>query len=325
MNSAAPMAAELKPVHIMIVDDVPAHVLLLERMLADAGYVTTSVSSGSLALEAARRNTPDLILLDIAMPGMGGYEVCGQLKQDPVLRNVPVMFVSALHETVDKVIAYSEGGVDYVTKPFLLEDVLARITAQLRGAGGVNDGGSVYGIAGTRGQAETMAAQLKLAEFTSNDISVLFSDKGTTREFADEAGTKVPNPRELGAGVGTAIGGVVGGGLGWLVGFSAMAIPGVGPFFAAGPLMTALGGAMVGAALNGTRVGAAEGGIAPALMALGIPEARANGYEGRVKGGEILISVHSMNAGDISLANDIFTKAGAEDICTIGPISTCQT
>lgn len=184
---------------------------------------------------------------------------------------------------------------------------------------------SVYCITSTRDRADMVAGQLKAAAFSSCDISVLFSDKTATRDFAEEMDTKVPDPDDTGAGVGTAIGGVVGGALGWIAGLGVLAIPGVGPFFAAGPLMTAVSGALVGASLNGARVGSAEGGIAPGLVALGIPKATANLYEGRVKGGEILISVHTANSGDISLARDIFTQAGAEDICTTGPLPSFQT
>ena len=116
---------------ILIVDDTPANVLLLERMLAQRGYQTQSVISGPLALEAARVAPPDLILLDIAMPGMSGFAVCAELKADPVLKNIPVIFISALHDTTDKIKAFSLGGVDYVTKPFQFEEVFARVQTHL--------------------------------------------------------------------------------------------------------------------------------------------------------------------------------------------------
>lgn len=118
--------------NILIVDDTPANVLLLVRMLAERGYKTRPVSSGKLALEAARTELPDLILLDIGMPEMNGYEVCEQLKADAALRDIPVIFVSALNETIDKVKAFRVGGVDYVTKPFQFEEVYARIQTHLQ-------------------------------------------------------------------------------------------------------------------------------------------------------------------------------------------------
>ena len=121
-----------KPPNILIVDDTPANVLLLERMLTQRGYKTESVISGKLAIEAARSELPDLILLDIAMPDMNGYEVCAQIKADSVLKEIPVIFISALHETIDKVKAFSVGGVDYVTKPFQFEEVYARVQTHLQ-------------------------------------------------------------------------------------------------------------------------------------------------------------------------------------------------
>lgn len=117
--------------NILIVDDTPANVLLLERMLTERGYNARTVLSGRLALQAARSESPDLILLDIAMPQMDGYEVCGQLKADSTLKEIPVIFISALNETIDKVKAFGAGGVDYVTKPFQLEEVIARVQTHL--------------------------------------------------------------------------------------------------------------------------------------------------------------------------------------------------
>jgi signal transduction histidine kinase len=117
---------------ILIVDDTPANVLLLERMFAKRGYQTRTVASGKLALQAARTERPDLILLDIIMPEMNGYEVCEQLKSDAALKAIPVIFISALNETIDKVKAFGVGGVDYVTKPFQLEEVYARVQTHLK-------------------------------------------------------------------------------------------------------------------------------------------------------------------------------------------------
>jgi len=118
--------------NILIVDDTPANLLLLVRMLTQRGYKPRTVLSGKLALEAARAEPPDLILLDIAMPEMNGYEVCEQLKADEALKDIPVIFISALHETLDKVKAFRVGGVDYVTKPFQFEEVFARVQTHLQ-------------------------------------------------------------------------------------------------------------------------------------------------------------------------------------------------
>ena len=128
---------------------------------------------------------------------------------------------------------------------------------------------AVFGIATSMPQAERIANQLKAAGFSGNDISVLFPDKTGTRDFAHEQHTKAPE----GAAAGASTGGVLGGGLGWLVGIGALAIPGVGPFIAAGPIMAALAGAAVGAA---------AGGLTGALIGLGIPEYEAKQYEGKI-------------------------------------------
>jgi hypothetical protein len=168
---------------------------------------------------------------------------------------------------------------------------------------------SVFCIANTREQADQIVDQLKTANFSNNDISVLFPDKGTTRDFAHEKNTKGPEGAVTGAGTG----GVLGGALGWIAGIGALAIPGVGPFIAAGPIL---------AALSGAAVGATVGGIAGGLIGLGIPEIEARRYEGKVKAGNLLISVHTENSKEISRAKDIFTKAGAQDICTTGEAST---
>jgi len=118
--------------NILIVDDTPANLLLLVRMLMERGYKPRTVLSGKLALQAARTEQPDLILLDIAMPEMNGYEVCEQLKADAALKDIPVIFISALNETIDKVKAFRVGGVDYVTKPFQFEEVYARVQTHLQ-------------------------------------------------------------------------------------------------------------------------------------------------------------------------------------------------
>lgn len=118
--------------NILVVDDIPANILLLVRMLTDRGYNPRPVLSGKLALQAAHEDPPDLILLDINMPEMNGFEVCEQLKADVFLKDIPVIFISALNETIDKVKAFRVGGVDYVTKPFQFEEVYARVQTHLR-------------------------------------------------------------------------------------------------------------------------------------------------------------------------------------------------
>lgn len=117
---------------ILIVDDTPANLQILSDMLRERGYKVRPVSSGKLALQAAIASPPDLILLDITMPEMDGYEVCERLKAQENLHGIPVIFISALNETMDKVKAFSVGGVDYLTKPFQIEEVEARISTHLK-------------------------------------------------------------------------------------------------------------------------------------------------------------------------------------------------
>lgn len=170
---------------------------------------------------------------------------------------------------------------------------------------------SVFCIASSREQADQIVERLKGANFSNNDISVLFPDKDSTRDFAHEKNTKAPE----GAVAGASTGGVVGGALGWIAGIGALAIPGVGPFIAAGPILAALSGAAVGAAI---------GGIAGGLVGLGIPELEAKRYEGKVKEGNILLSVHTEDSHEIARAKHIFANAFAQDICTSGEAATAK-
>jgi two-component system, sensor histidine kinase and response regulator len=117
---------------VLIVDDTLENLRLLSSILIEQGYDVRSVTNGGMALTAVRTQAPDLILLDIDMPGMSGYEVCQQLKSDPDLQAIPVIFISALNEVFDKVKAFSVGGVDFITKPFQVEEVLARIEHQFK-------------------------------------------------------------------------------------------------------------------------------------------------------------------------------------------------
>ena len=160
---------------------------------------------------------------------------------------------------------------------------------------------SVFGLVGNETDASDIVEGLQAAGFSNNDISVLFPDKTGTHDFAHEKNTKAPEGATTGAGTGF----VLGGALGWIAGIGALAIPGVGPFIAAGPIM---------AALSGAAVGAAVGGVAGALIGLGIPEYEAKRYEGRVKEGNILISVHAEDSEQAEHAKDILEHGGAEDI-----------
>jgi hypothetical protein len=167
---------------------------------------------------------------------------------------------------------------------------------------------AVFGIAKSESQAIAIAENLKAAGFTENDVSVLFPDKEGTKDFAHEQHTKAPE----GAATGATGGAVLGGALGWMVGIGALAIPGVGPFIAAGPIMAALAGAAGGAA---------AGGLTGALIGMGIPEYEAKRYEGKVKGGNILLSVHTEDGNERDRAKKILESGGADDISYTGEAS----
>ncbi len=117
---------------IMIVDDTPQNLRLLENMLSKRGYQVYALPNGEMALKAAKKSPPDLMLLDINMPGMDGYEVCRRMKETPQLKSIPVIFLSALSEITDKMDAFKVGGVDYITKPFQFEEVNARVVTHLK-------------------------------------------------------------------------------------------------------------------------------------------------------------------------------------------------
>jgi diguanylate cyclase (GGDEF)-like protein len=116
---------------ILIADDTPENLTVLRKMLTEQGYRVRPAISGKIALKAVDEELPDLILLDIMMPEMDGYEVCRHLKANKRTRDIPVLFISALDETINKVEAFAEGGLDYITKPFHLEEVLARVQTHL--------------------------------------------------------------------------------------------------------------------------------------------------------------------------------------------------
>jgi hypothetical protein len=160
---------------------------------------------------------------------------------------------------------------------------------------------TVIGILDSESQAESAVNALQAAGFSGNDISVLFPDKRGARDFAHEHNTKAPE----GAAAGAAGGGAIGGTIGLLAGIGALAIPGLGPFIAAGPLMAALSGAAAGAAL---------GGITGALIGMGIPEIEAKRYEGKVRGGNLLLAVHVDDRDEQKRAEEILKRGGAHDI-----------
>jgi hypothetical protein len=162
---------------------------------------------------------------------------------------------------------------------------------------------SVIGIYSTRTQAEESVDALRAAGFRSEDISALLPDNVGNKDFAAEKHTKAPEGTTTGASSGAVVGGV----LGWLAGIGALAIPGVGPLIAAGPIM---------GALAGVGIGGVTGGIVGALIGMGIPEYEAKRYEGRVKNGGILMSVHVDDGDWADRAKDILKRTGAEDIST---------
>src|SRR5438046_69902 len=163
---------------------------------------------------------------------------------------------------------------------------------------------AVFGIYGSYTAADAAVDALRTAGFRNTDISVLFPENAGSKDFAHEKGTKAPEGAATGAGTGA----VLGGALGWLAGIGALAIPGVGPFIAAGPIM---------AALAGVGVGGAVGGIAGALVGMGIPEYEAKRYEGRLKEGGIVLSVHSDSSKWTKRAKEIL-ETGAQDISSAG-------
>jgi hypothetical protein len=164
---------------------------------------------------------------------------------------------------------------------------------------------AVFGIYKDRFHAEQAVDALRAAGFRSEDVSALLPDNEGTKDFKHEKNTKAPE----GTAAGAASGGVVGGALGWLAGIGALAIPGVGPFIAAGPIM---------GALAGVGVGGAVGGLVGALAGMGIPEYEAKRYEGRVREGGVLLSVHCDNADWVKRAKDVLRESGADDIASAG-------
>jgi hypothetical protein len=164
---------------------------------------------------------------------------------------------------------------------------------------------AAFAIFRSRSEAEIALNELTASGFSTQDVSVLMADKSGTRDFATEKNTKAPEGTTTGAGVG----GTIGGTLGLLAGIGAIAIPGVGPLIAAGPIM---------ATLAGVGVGGTVGGVIGALVGMGIPEYEAKRYEGRVKDGGILVSVHCDSSDEVSRAKDILKRTGGDDVSSSG-------
>lgn len=164
---------------------------------------------------------------------------------------------------------------------------------------------AVFGLYPSVERAERAVDQLVSASFSNSDVSVLMADNQSSKDFAHEKQTKAPE----GTTTGVAAGGTIGGTLGLLAGIGALAIPGVGPFIAAGPIM---------GALAGLGVGGAVGGLVGALVGMGIPEYEAKRYEGRLKDGGVLLSVHCETSEEIARAKDILKHMGANDIASAG-------
>lgn len=164
---------------------------------------------------------------------------------------------------------------------------------------------SVFCLVNNEARACDIVDALKTAGFSNNDISVLLPDKAGTRDFAHEKNTKAPE----GGVTGGITGGILGGALGWLAGIGTLAIPGIGPFIAAGPIM---------AALSGAAVGAAAGGVVGVLIGMGIPEFEAKRYESKIREGNILLSVHTEDSDESKRAKEIFESFKAQDISSAG-------
>jgi CheY-like chemotaxis protein len=191
--SAAPKGS------IVIVDDTPANLTVLASILSREGYKVRPANNGAVALTVIQNAPPDLILLDIQMPGLDGYEVCRQLKQQPATRDIPVVFISALDDASDKVQAFRAGGADYISKPFQIEEVLARVENQLTL---LRQRQTIAGMSARQGQIQaelaartreplarlqTGLAALRPGEPASADaLALLHADLETLRTALDE-------------------------------------------------------------------------------------------------------------------------------------------
>ena len=174
---------------ILVVDDTAANLTLLSRMLGERGYRVRPVPSGSLALKAAQSDPPDLVLLDISMPEMDGFEVCRLMKEDPRLREIPIIFISALTETEGKVKAFRRGGVDYVTKPFQIEEVEARVETHIRLRNAQAE------LARYNRYLEQLVEE-KVREISESQLATIFAMVKLAESRDDETGTHIWRVRE---------------------------------------------------------------------------------------------------------------------------------
>jgi putative two-component system response regulator len=175
--------------NVLVVDDTPANLTLLAKMLGERGYVVRPVPSGSLALKAAASHPPDIILLDISMPDMDGFEVCRRLKEDVWLRDIPVLFISALTDTEEKVKAFRRGGVDYITKPFQIEEVEARVEAHLRLRSALAE------VARYNNYLEQLVEE-KVKEISDSQLATIFAMVKLAESRDDETGMHIWRVRE---------------------------------------------------------------------------------------------------------------------------------
>jgi putative two-component system response regulator len=174
---------------ILAVDDTPANLELLSQMLGERGYRVRPVVSGVAALKSAAVEPPDLILLDIRMPGMDGFEVCRRLKLDEKLRDIPIIFISALTDTEDKIHAFARGGVDYVTKPFQLQEIEARVETHLKLRNALTE------LSKHNAHLEQLVHQ-KIREISDSQFATIFAMVKLSESRDDETGTHIWRVRE---------------------------------------------------------------------------------------------------------------------------------
>jgi putative two-component system response regulator len=175
--------------NLLVVDDTPANLELLSQMLGERGYRVRPVLSGELALKSAAAEPPDLVLLDIRMPGMDGFEVCRRLKRDEKLRDIPVIFLSALTDTEEKIRAFDDGGVDYVTKPFQIQEIEARVQTHLKLRRALLD------VARYNAYLEELVGQ-KVREISDSQFATIFAMVKLSESRDDETGTHIWRVRD---------------------------------------------------------------------------------------------------------------------------------
>lgn len=169
---------------ILVVDDTAANLNVLTDMLTESGYKVRPVPSGKLAISVAKRTSPDLILLDITMPGLNGYEVCEILKNDEDLKEIPIIFISALSDTSDKVKAFNVGGVDYINKPFQVEEVQARVKTHLE----------LYSLKRKlvkQNLSLENQVQLKIEEISNSQMAIIFAMAKLSQSRDDDTGKHI--------------------------------------------------------------------------------------------------------------------------------------